>query len=145
MGRAIGIAFLLVLLSIGFVLLQLSTRRSTTAPPAPHRQQMFVTRDDGSVYSVSLQLTQFEKRLVEEEERSRSLLHEVETLRKERETLGTQVEQLDDELRRLRRQVNAPPPANAPAGTGEPSATPGSGTPGSSDGTGGTSTVPPGG
>lgn len=78
---------------------------------------MFVTRDDGSVYAVSLQLTQFEQRLVEEEERSRKLLQEVDTVRKEREELAKHVEQLQEELRRLKRQVAqpiAPPPSDSP-------------------------------
>lgn len=123
MGRAIAIAFFLVLLSIGFVLLQLWTRRPTgaTATTPPRTQPMFATRDDGSVYAVSLQLTQFEKRLVEEEERSRKLLQELDAMRKERAELGQQVDQLQGEVQRLRRQVAeprerpAPPPGNAPA------------------------------
>jgi hypothetical protein len=123
MGRAIAIAFLGVVLSIAFVLLQLSTRRSAAAPAPVRRQPMFETRDDGSVYAVSLQLTQFEKRLMEEEERSRKLLDELEGMRKERDDLGKEVQGLQEEVRRLRRQVTesreapapAPTPANAPA------------------------------
>ena len=136
MGRAIAIAFFLVLLSIGFVLLQLWTRRPTGANAAtpPRTQPMFATRDDGSVYAVSLQLTQFEKRLVEEEERSRKLLQELETLRKERTDLGQEVDQLQGEIQRLRRQVAerdrpAPPPANAPANPPVTPVTPPEGTP----------------
>lgn len=95
---------------------------------------MFVTRDDGSVYAVSLQLTQFEQRLVEEEERSRKLLEEVDAVRKEREALTKDVAQLQEELRRLRRQVTQPvtrPPANAPANSPNPdgSTPPDAGTP----------------
>ena len=123
MGRAIAVAFLLVVFSIGCVLLQLWTRRSTAPPPSARRQPLFVTRDDGSVYAVSLQLTQFEQRLVEEEERSRKLLQEVDAVRKEREALTKDVEQLQEELRRLRRQVAqpvTPPPANAPANSPGP-------------------------
>lgn len=143
MGRAIAVAFLLVVFSIGFVLLQLWTRRSATPPPSARRQPMFVTRDDGSVYAVSLQLTQFEQRLVEEEERSRKLLQEVDAVRKEREALTKDVAQLQEELRRLRRQVTqpaAPPPSNAPAEPTNPdgSTPPESGAPG-------TTTPPPGG
>jgi small-conductance mechanosensitive channel len=143
MGRAIAVAFLLVVFSIGFVLLQLWTRRSATPPPSARRQPMFVTRDDGSVYAVSLQLTQFEQRLVEEEERSRKLLQEVDAVRKEREALTKDVAQLQEELRRLRRQVTqpaAPPPSNAPAEPANPdgSTPPESGAPG-------TTTPPPGG
>lgn len=112
MGRAIAVAFLVVVLSIGFVLLQLWTRRSAAAPAPARRQQMFVTRDDGSVYAVSLQLTQFEKRLMEEEERTRRLLDELATLRTERAMLDRRVEELQEEVRRLRRQVT--PPATPP-------------------------------
>lgn len=123
MGRAIAIAFFLVLLSIGFVLLQLWTRRPSgaTASTPPRSQPMFATRDDGSVYAVSLQITQFEKRLVEEEERSRKLLQELATLRKERTDLGQQVDTLQGEVQRLRRQVAEPrerpaPPVATPPG-----------------------------
>jgi hypothetical protein len=123
MGRAIAIAFFLVLFSIGFVLLQLRTRRPSgvTAATPPRTQPMFATRDDGSVYAVSLQLTQFEKRLVEEEERSRKLLQELATLRKERTDLGEQVDTLQGEVQRLRRQVAEPrerpvPPVATPPG-----------------------------
>jgi TolA-binding protein len=137
MGRAIFIAFVLVLLSIGFVLLQLSTRRPTgaTAATPPRTQPMFATRDDGSVYAVSLQLTQFEKRLVEEEERSRKLLQELETIRKERTELGQQVDQLQGEVQRLRRQVAeprerpAPPAGNTPGPAPVTPVTPPDGTP----------------
>jgi len=135
MGRAIAIAFFLVLLSIGFVLLQLWTRRPTgvTAATPPRTQPMFATRDDGSVYAVSLQLTQFEKRLVEEEERSRKLLQELETLRKERTDLGQQVDQLEGEIQRLRRQVaereRTAPPANSPGNAPVTPVTPPDGTP----------------
>lgn len=123
MGRAIAIAFILVVFSFGFVLLQLWNRRSTSPPPSARRQPMFVTRDDGSVYAVSLQLTQFEQRLVEEEERSRKLLEEVSTVRKEREELTKTVELLQEELRRLRRQVTqpaAPAPGIPPQGDPNP-------------------------
>lgn len=135
MGRAIAIAFFLVLFSIGFVLLQLWSRRPTgvTAATPPRTQPMFATRDDGSVYAVSLQLTQFEKRLVEEEERSRKLLQELESLRKERTDLGQQVDQLEGEIQRLRRQVaereRTAPPANAPGNAPVTPATPPDGTP----------------
>lgn len=136
MGRAIAIAFLIVLLSIGFVLLQLWTRRPTgvTASTPPRTQPMFATRDDGSVYAVSLQLTQFEKRLVEEEERSRKLLQELEVIRKERTELGQQVDQLQGEIQRLRRQLAererpAPPPAAPPGDTPATPVTPPEGTP----------------
>jgi peptidoglycan hydrolase CwlO-like protein len=136
MGRAIAIAFFLVLFSIGFVLLQLWTRRPTgvTAATPPRTQPMFATRDDGSVYAVSLQLTQFEKRLVEEEERSRKLLQELETLRKERTDLGQEVDQLQGEIQRLRRQVAerdrpAPSPANAPGNAPVTPVTPPDGNP----------------
>lgn len=136
MGRAIAIAFFLVLFSIGFVLLQLWTRRPSgaTAATPPRTQPMFATRDDGSVYAVSLQLTQFEKRLVEEEERSRKLLQELETLRKERAGLGDQVDQLQGELQRLRRQVAerdrpAPPVTPAPGTAPAAPVTPPEGTP----------------
>lgn len=141
MGRAIGIAFLLVVFSVGFVLLRLGTRRSTSAPAPPRRQQMFVTRDDGSVYAVSLQLTQFEQRLMEEEERSRKLQEQLEALRKERDAMGKSMEQLQEELRRLRRQVTQPAPRPAPS---EPPAEPEEGVAPDS-GASATPTPPPGG
>ena len=128
MGKAIAFVSLIVLCSFGFVLFQLLRHvpRGASAPAGP--APMLVNREDGTVYDVSLQLSRFERRLMEEEKRSQQLRDELDALRTERDTLNGQVEELQGEVRRLRRQVSETPAARpqqqAPAG---PAPVPGNG------------------
>lgn len=119
MGRAIIIAALVVLCSFGFVLVQLARNRPRGAMSSGPGQ-ILQTREDGSVYAVSVQLRRFEQRLFSAEERSQKLAAEVEALRKERDGLSKQVQNLAEEVQQLRKDVDtkpAPPavtPGNAP-------------------------------
>ena len=120
MGRAITIASFLVLFSFAFVFYQLWIRRPAGAGTSRGSAPILETREDGSVYAVSLEIDKFEKRLMEDETRWVKLQTELEAMRKEREELKKTIEGLQGDVRRLRRQVNergpAPPPANAPDG-----------------------------
>jgi hypothetical protein len=124
MGRAIGIVFLIVVCSFAFVLLQLRQRRPAGASTQPGPAPVLDIRDDGSVYALRLELDRFEQRLVAGEEQSRKLLTEVEALRQEREGLLARIDDMQGEIRRLRRQVSprpaqpAPQPPNAPPANG---------------------------
>jgi septal ring factor EnvC (AmiA/AmiB activator) len=120
MGRAIVISALLVLCSFAFVFVQLWVRRPAVAGPLRSPNTVLETREDGSVYAVSLQIEKFEKRLAAEEKRWIQLQTDLEAIRKERDELKTSLEDVQSELRRLRRQVaerrqpTAPAPAPAP-------------------------------
>lgn len=145
MLRAIIVAFFIVVVCFAFVVLQFMPRHGSRAGtastgPAP----LLETREDGSVYAVSLEMTQLERRLLDDEERSRKLQQELAATRKQRDDLEARIDELQDQIETLRRQVNqrptAPPrpvlPANIPpaaqpnptgTGTGGPPSTPGTG------------------
>jgi septal ring factor EnvC (AmiA/AmiB activator) len=121
MLRAIIVVFFIVVLAFAFVALQVVPRhgpRSTgPAGPAP----LLETRDDGSVYAVSLEMEQLERRLIENEERSRKLSQDLAAAKKERDDLAGEVDDLQNQMAALRRQVNqrpAPTPQPAPAVNG---------------------------
>jgi septal ring factor EnvC (AmiA/AmiB activator) len=132
MGKAIAAVSLILLMSIGFVLLQLwrHAPRGAEAAPASGSAPVLEVQSDGSVYSIGLKLDRFERRLMEEEQRSRQLTEELSALRQEREGAQAQIGELQTEIRRLRRQLEessrpepAAPPANAPPANA-PSAVP---------------------
>jgi septal ring factor EnvC (AmiA/AmiB activator) len=136
MGKAIAVALAAVVLAFGFVVLQLlrqpSAERQVGARPGP----VLDVREDGTLYSVNLQMSQFERRLMAAEERSEQLQAEVDTLRAERAQMEERLGQMHDEVRRLRRQVAerpAPPAPQAQPGTGSvvptPNNSPDTGTP----------------
>lgn len=117
MGKAIAVLSVIVVCCFAFVAFQLSTRRprgrAAAAAASPLRP-----RDDGSLYSVDVEIKKLERRLVEEEKRSLKLQQELAAITEEREKLTTQVTELEDDVRRLRRTVNGRiTPPNAPANT----------------------------
>lgn len=131
MGRAIVVAAILVLCSYSFVLWQLTRSRPRSSKPESGPAPVLDTRLDGSVYALNLDIEKLERRLAKEEERTGKLMGDLGALREERDALQQQVEDLESDLRRLRRQVNereAPaqnaPPANAPAGNTPPAPVP---------------------
>ena len=134
MGRAIIIAGVIVLFSFGFVLVQLR-RRAGGVPPGRAGAPVLITRDDGSVYAVSLRLDRFEQRLVDEEKRSARLTADLDAAREERDRLRKQVTDLEDNRRRWREQ-STPPPAGGlpgmpgPLGPTDPAAPGAPGSPG---------------
>jgi septal ring factor EnvC (AmiA/AmiB activator) len=118
MGRAIKVVFVLLLCSIAFVALHLKLKRPADAAAAPGRASLLDSRADGSVYAITLEFEKFDRRLMEEEKRSEKLQNDLTALRKDREDLENEVGDLQDEIRRLRRQVastDRPPAANSPA------------------------------
>ena len=139
MGKAIAFVSLIVLCSFGFVLFQLLRHvpkgASAPAGPAP----VLVNRDDGTVYDVSLDLARIERRVIEEEKRSQQLQEELDTIRQERDGLVGQVEDLQAEVRRLRRQVSElptqrPEPSQPPRATPTPGNAPVTPIPGPGEG-----------
>lgn len=128
MGRAITIASILVFCSFAFVFYQLSIRRPAAAAPSVRGPApLLEPRADGSIYAVSVDMEKLEKRLMDEEKRWVKLDTELEAMRKDREALQKTIDELQGEVRRLRRQVaerNAAPaeprstlpPATAPNG-----------------------------
>jgi septal ring factor EnvC (AmiA/AmiB activator) len=124
MGRAIVISALLVLCSFAFVFVQLWVRRPASASPVRSGAPVLDTREDGTVYAVALQLQKFEKRLADEEKRWLKLEADLAAMRKERDEVKTTLEEVQGELRRVRRQLAerarpteptpTPPPANGP-------------------------------
>lgn len=137
MGRAIGIAFLVVVLAYGFVFFQL-TRRRASEPASLTGAPVLITRDDGSIYSVGLRLERMEQRLMDEENRSLRLTQEVRDLEQQRDTLRTQVGELQEDLRRIKEQSAPLPPPEGGTPGGEP-LVPGTPVPP----TGGEGTTPP--
>jgi septal ring factor EnvC (AmiA/AmiB activator) len=127
MGKAIAVALAAVVLAFGFVLLQLLRQ-----PPRPLQIDsrpgaVLDVREDGSLYSVNLQISQFERRLMDAEKRSELLQAEVDTLRGERAQMEERLTQMHDEVRRLRRQVAerpAPPQPQPQPGAGSVVPTP---------------------
>jgi septal ring factor EnvC (AmiA/AmiB activator) len=119
MGKAIAFVSFVLVCSIVFVMLQLwrqSPRASEAAPASG--PPVLQTLDDGSLYSVGLKLERFERRLMEEEQRSQQLLDELNQARQDRTDLSARVEELQGEIRRLRRELAAGAGAgNAPANT----------------------------
>ena len=140
MRKAIAILSFVVLCSFSFVALSLAARRPArvgvpSGPPA-----ILQTQPDGSVYAVSLQLSKFERRLMEEEKLSERLQNELNAVRQSRDDLADQVDELLGELRRLKRQVAesqrpAPHPVPTPAPANSPSVVPPAGVNGPTDGT----------
>lgn len=129
MAKAIGIVFVLFLCSVLFVLMQLSLRsrpRADAAALAP--APLLDTRPDGTIYAVSLEMDNFRRRLEEEQKRTVRLFEELAAQRKEREAIAAQLKELATEVRRLRRQMAEPRPAENPSNP--PSAVPPAGTPG---------------
>jgi septal ring factor EnvC (AmiA/AmiB activator) len=132
MGKAIAAASILVFLSFAFVFVQLWARRPAGAAPAGRPSPVLDSRDDGSVYALTLDLQRFERRLVEEEKRWVRLQADLDAARKERDEVKASLDSLQAEVRRLRRQLQerpAPPDpdpgeaGNTPANT--PSVVPG--------------------
>ncbi|HEU4752287.1 MAG TPA: hypothetical protein VFU47_04190 [Armatimonadota bacterium] len=124
MGKAIGVALLFVVLAFGFVLFQLSQQAPRDRRPSARPGPVLEMREDGSVYAVSLQLSQFERRLMEEEKRSEQLLTELETMRGERVKLEQRLGEVQEDLRKLRRQLAERPAAPVPAPNGPASVVP---------------------
>jgi septal ring factor EnvC (AmiA/AmiB activator) len=114
MGKAIAVALAAVVLAFGFVLLQLLRQPPRERQVSPRPGPVLEVREDGSLYSVNLQIDQFERRLMAAEERSEQLQAEVETLRTERAQMEERLGQMQDEVRRLRRQVAERPAPPAP-------------------------------
>lgn len=122
MGRAIALLSLLVLCSFAAVLLHLSLRRPSAEGPRPPQgaPQMLQVRADGTVYSISLQISRLEDRLMEEEKRSLALQSQLHAEQEEREVLRGSIASLHAELRRLRERLESrdnsvpPDPAVAP-------------------------------
>ena len=129
MGRAIAFVTLLVICSFSFVFWRLSRRPSGGPPASGHRPALLDVRDDGSVEAVVRRLAIFEQRLIDEEQRSQKLMSDVKSLTSERDDLETQVNGLQDEVHRLRKELAdvtprpTPPAGNAPA-TNAPNAPP---------------------
>lgn len=130
MLRAIIVVFFIVVLAFAFVVLQFvphrGTRSAATGPSGP--APLLETRDDGSVYAVSLEMEQLERRIVENEERSRKLAQDLAAAQKERDDLSNEVDDLRNQVSSLRRQVNqrpAPAPRPAPPANGPDATTPG--------------------
>jgi len=121
--RAIGLAFVLMLCGVAFVGLSLLRRQPARAGTSPGPASPLMTTPDGSLYAVSLRIAKFERRLMEEEKRSERLQTDLAEVRKDRDALAGQVEMLQGEVRRLRRQLAesqrppapTPAPANVPA------------------------------
>ncbi len=126
MARAIAVLTLIVVCSVAFVLLMLT--RQTPAAPSARRtgaSPPLEMREDGTLYSVGLQVSRLEDRIVDQEKRAVKVQEDLGTVRKERDTLAGQVASLQEEVRRLRRQISEPrpvtpapitnaPPANVP-------------------------------
>jgi hypothetical protein len=116
MGRAIAFLSFVVLCSFAFVFWQLWVKRPARpvgpAMAAPALDMM----DDGSVYAVRLRLDRFERRLMEEEERSGKLQQALDELGTQRTELEGRITALQAEVRRLRRQAaeRQTPPTPAP-------------------------------
>lgn len=120
MGKAIAFFAILALCGFAFVIGHLLLRRPVPGQTRPAEAgPVLVNQEDGSVYSISLKIDGFERRLMEEETHSQALEVELATLGKERDELKKQVTDLVAEVRRLRKQVNErpkpvePPPTDA--------------------------------
>lgn len=144
MLRAIIVVFFIVVLAFAFVVLQFVPHRGTRSVAAPSGPApLLETRDDGSVYAVGLEMDQLERRIVENEERSRKLAQDLAAAQKERDDLATEVDDLRNQVASLRRQVNqrpAPAPRPTPPANGPDTGTPGGASvpPSPPAGTGGT-------
>jgi septal ring factor EnvC (AmiA/AmiB activator) len=114
MGKAIAVALAAVVLAFGFVLVQLLKQPPRDGQGAPRPGPVLEVREDGTLYSVNLQISQFERRLIDAEKRSEQLQAEVDTLRAERAQMEERLGQMHDEVRRLRRQVTERPAPPAP-------------------------------
>lgn len=115
MRRAILILTLVVIGSFGFVLLHLRFRAEAGVPTGgPSGAPLLGTREDGTVYAVSLQISRLERRLMEEEKRSAALQEAIEALKRERDALREEVDALQGQVRTLRRQL-APKPETPPS------------------------------
>ena len=129
MLRAIIVVFFIVVLAFAFVVLQFLPHRGTRAAAGPSGPApLLETRDDGSVYAVSLEMEQLERRIVENEERSRKLAQDLAAAQKERDDLANEVDDLRNQVSSLRRQVNqrpAPTPRPTPPTNGPDTGTPG--------------------
>ena len=131
MGRVIAFFAILALCGFAFVFAHLLLRRPTPGQPRPvEAGPVLVNQADGSVYAIGLKIDGFERRLIEEEERSQALESKLSTMRDEREALKQQVTDLVGEVRRLRKQVNEkpkpviPPPDASTPPTSGPVSTP---------------------
>jgi septal ring factor EnvC (AmiA/AmiB activator) len=119
MGKVIAFFAILALCGFAFVIGHLLLRRPVAIQQRPMEAgPVLVNRDDGSVYSIGLKIDGFERRLMDEEERTQKLEGALAEVTTEREALKKQVEELANELRRLRKQVNEkpkplPPPPDA--------------------------------
>jgi hypothetical protein len=128
MLRAIIVVFFIVVLAFAFVVLQFMPHRGARAAAPVGPAPLLETREDGSVYAVSLELDQLERRLMENEERSRRLNQDLAVAKKERDDLQSQVEDLQGEVDSLRRQMSqrpAPAPRPAPVTNAPAPVTPG--------------------
>lgn len=111
MGKAIAGLSVIVLFSFAFVLLHLSLRRPAGTAPSRGPAPRLVTREDGSVYAVDLQLSVSQQRLTEAEQRSQQLAEDLEQEKRQREELEQRIAQLQAEVRRLRQRPPQPAPA----------------------------------
>src|ERR1051325_2255801 len=112
MGKAIAVLFLMVVCSFSFVLLHLWLRKPAGAAETPRAAPALLeTREDGSLYSVRLRLQECARRLMDWGRRAVSLKGELDAMRKDRDQLQGQVDDLQDDVRRLRRQIAASKPA----------------------------------
>jgi septal ring factor EnvC (AmiA/AmiB activator) len=119
MGKVIAFFAILALCGFAFVIGHLLLRRPIVMQQRPvEAGPVLVNRDDGSVYAIGLKIDGFERRLMEEEERTQKLEGTLASVSTEREALKKQVEELAAEIRKLRKQVNEkpkplPPPPDA--------------------------------
>jgi septal ring factor EnvC (AmiA/AmiB activator) len=115
MGRLIAVLSLVVVCSFTFVILHLWLRRPAQAGPPPGTPPLLEVREDGSIYAVSIQLEQFERRLMEEEQRTIDLRAKLDVEQEERAAVTQQVEELQGAIRQLRRELEratVPPPVD---------------------------------
>jgi len=126
MGKAIAAASILVFLSFAFVGVQLWSRRPAGAATPTRPAPVLDSRDDGSVYALSLEIERFDRRLMEADRRWVQMQAELEATRRERAEAKTALEALQTEVRRLRRDFDerAAPPDPDPNAGNTPANTP---------------------
>jgi septal ring factor EnvC (AmiA/AmiB activator) len=122
MGKAIILLSIVVLCSFAFVLSQLM-RSQPRRDNGPAASPLMESADDGSIYSVGSRLRRYEERLVEEERRSQKQQADLERSRQENQALRRQLDELAEEVRALRAELQDRPipplePPSEPPGSG---------------------------